>query len=157
MATARQDYLLRQMELLRQFMARLAHDHRPAEVEQALQLSLTLQEKLMPLPAADFLQLDAAAQLAALSRHEQPEDAAEKCLTYAELLVHTAGLYDLRGRDDLALGARQLALHIATLAALEHGDAAARENVALLRLLVPDENLHPPVRELLRRLDETAG
>lgn len=154
MANARQDYLLRQMELLRQFVARLVNDHRPAEVEQALQLSLSLQEKLMPRPAAEFLQLDAAAQFSALSRHESPEDAAEKCLTFSELLVHTASLYELRGRDDLALGARQLALHIATLAALEHHDEVARQNVGLLRQLVPVEALHPPVRELLRRVDD---
>lgn len=157
MSAPRQDYLVRQIELLRQFVARLVHDRRPAELEQALQLSLTLQEKLMPLPVREFLQLDAAAQFAALSRHEQPADAAEKCLTYAELLVHTASLYELRGRDDLALGARHLALHIATLAALEHRDAAARDNVALLRQLVPAGELHPPMRDLLARLDETAG
>lgn len=157
MASPREDYLLRQMDLLRQFVARLVNDRRPAEIEQALQLSFTLQERLMPLPATEFLRLDAAAQFEALSRNEAAAAAAERCLTYSELLVHTATLYDLRGREDLSAGARQLALHIAALAALEHRDAAAQAQVGLLRRLVDETELHPPVRELLARLDGGAA
>lgn len=152
MPGAREDYLLRQLDLLRQFVARLVRDHRPAEVEQALLQAFALQERLMPRPAPEFLRLDADGQFADLVRGQPPDAGAERCLTYAELLVHTATLYDLRGRDDLATGARQLALHLAALAAVVLGDGAARATARQLRALVPDDALHPPVRELLARL-----
>ena len=150
---AREDYLVRQLDLLRQFVARLVRDRRPDEVEAALLQAFALQERLLPLPAAEFLRLDAAGQFAALARGRPADAAAERCLAYAELLVHTATLYDLRGRDDLATGARQLALHLAALAAVELGDGPARTTARQIRGLVPEESLHPPVRELLARLD----
>jgi hypothetical protein len=153
MPGAREDYLVRQIDLLRQFVARLVRDRRPAEIEQALLQSFALQERLMPRPPAEFLQLDAVGQFEALRRGLPAAAAAERCLTYAELLVHTGTLYDLRGREDLATGARQLALHLAALAAVELGDGPARATAAQIRALVPDDALHPPVRALLGRLD----
>jgi hypothetical protein len=153
MPGAREDYLVRQLDLLRQFVARLVRDRDPAGTEPALLQAFALQERLMPLPAAEFLRLDAVGQFEALRRNQPTEAAAERCLAYAELLIHTGTLYDLRGRDDLATGARQLALHLAALAAVELGDAPARDTAAQIRVLVPADALHPPVRELLARLD----
>lgn len=156
MPGAHEDYLLRQLDLLRQAVARLGRDGRPDEVEAALLQSFALQERLMPQPAAEFLRLDAPAQFAALVRATPGASGAERCLTYAELLVHTATLYGLRGREDLAAGARQLALYIAALAALELDDEPARATVAQLRRLLADDVLSPPLRELLARLDGVA-
>ncbi len=153
MPGAREDYLLRELDLFRQFVARLVLDRNPAETEPALLRAFTLQERLMPQPPAEFLRLDAFGQFAALTRSLPTETAAERCLTYAELLVHTGTLYDLRGREDLATGARQLALHLAALTAVELGDGPARTTAAQIRALVPAEALHPPVRDLLARLD----
>jgi hypothetical protein len=153
MPGAREDYLVRQIDLLRQFVARLVRDRNPAETEPALLQAFALQERLMPRPAPEFLRLDAAGQFEALTLGQPAEAAAERCLTYAELLVHTGTLYDLRGREDLATGARQLALHLAALTAVELGDGPARATAAQIRVLVPEEALHPPVRALLARLD----
>lgn len=156
MPGAREDYLLRQLDLLRRSVARLGRDRRPDEVEAALLQAFALQERLMPQPAMEFLRLDAPAQFAALVRAMPADAGAERCLTYAELLVHTATLYGLRGREDLAAGARQLALHIAALAALELDDQPARATVAQLRRLLADDVLAAPLQELLARLDGAA-
>lgn len=149
----RQDYILTQIELLRQFIARLARSRDRLGLEEALQLAFNLQEKLFPVPPAEFLRLEVAAQIAALQAGESRPDGRAKCLTYAQLLQGTATLYDYRGRADLAAGARQLALHVALSVALDGDDpgAAAAALVDELAPLLDPEQLHPPVRELLGR------
>ncbi len=147
MAGQRQDYILREIELLRQFVARLARDRNPAGLDEALRLSFSLQEKLFPLPAAEFLVLPVDEQIAALRAGESSAGGQEKCLTYARLLRETASLYEYRGRADLAAGARQLALQVALSAALEESAVAAAATLVrdLLPLVDPGQ-LHPPVR-----------
>lgn len=146
----RQDYILRQIELLRQFVARLTSSGGNRELEEALLLSFHLQEKLFPLPPAQFLQLELAAQVEALRAHETPAAGRANCLTYARLLAETAGLYDLNGRNDLAGGARQMALYAALCVALDGtGDPAADELISALVPRLEPEALHAPVAELL--------
>ena len=151
MAGQKKDYLLNQIDLLRQFVARLLDKREPGGLDQALQLAFHLQEKLFPLPPAEFLQLEVSQQIAALKANESKASGHEKCLTYAQLLKETATLYQLRGRDDLAAGARQLALHVALSVALDR--PASPEPVYTLvdelNASVDHENLHPPVQELL--------
>ncbi len=150
MAGQTQDWIIRQIELLRQFVARLFRDRTPADIEEALQLAFNLQEKLFARPPTEFLRLDVTEQIAALRAEEPPAVGHEKCLTYATLLRETASLYELRGRDDLALGARQLALHVALAVALDQSPpAAAGALVRELLATLDPETLHPPVRELL--------
>ncbi|MDI1249279.1 MAG: hypothetical protein PSV13_10490 [Lacunisphaera sp.] len=147
----RKDYILDQIELLRQFVARLTIDRNPAGLEEALQLSLNLQAKLFPRPAPEFLALPVDAQIDALQAGATPAVGRDKCLTYARLLQQTASLYEFRGRPDLAAGARQLALHVAlTLAVASPADDAATLVPGLLDDLDPLD-LHPPVRALLDR------
>lgn len=151
MAGQRKDYILDQIELLRQFVARLTIDRNPAGLEEALQLSLNLQAKLFPRPAPEFLALPVDAQIAALQAGATPATGRDKCLTYARLLQQTASLYEFRGRPELAAGARQLALQVAlTVAVASPADDAATLVSELLARLDPLD-LHPPVRELLDR------
>lgn len=151
MAGQRKDYILDQIELLRQFVARLTIDRHPAGLEEALQLALALQEKLFPRPAPEFLALPVDAQIAALRAGEAPAAGRAKGLAYARLLEQTASLYEFRGRSDLAAGARQLALHVALTFAVESpADDVAALVTGLLEHLDPLD-LHPPVRELLDR------
>src|SRR4051812_24386773 len=136
----RQDYILAQIELLRRFVARLANKREQAGLEEALQLAFNLQEKLFPVPPSEFLRLDVSEQIIALSAGESKATGHEKCLTYAELLKETAQLYQFRGRDDLAGGARQLALHVALSIALDQPAEPARSHALvdeLSRLVEP--------------------
>jgi hypothetical protein len=147
----RQDYILTQIELLRRFVARLANKREQAGLDEALQLAFHLQEKLFPLPPDEFLRLEVGQQIEALTAGESKAAGQGKCLTYAQLLKETATLYQIRGRDDFATGARQLALHIALSIGMDQPmspepvDALVKE----LSALVERENLHPPVLELL--------
>lgn len=149
MAEQRRDYLLQQTELLRQFVARIVRDRDPARIDEALQLALSLQEKLFPVPAAEFLALDADEQVNRLLANETPAAGREKCETYAALLAEAAYLYELRGRTDLATGARQLALHVTLLAAASPPDEATRQLVLRLTNDLAGEPLHAPVAALL--------
>lgn len=156
MPAQRQDYILRQIALLRQFVARLKSRRNERELEEALLLSFHLQEKLFPLPPAEFLALDLAAQIEALRRNESPAAAREKCLTYAGLLAETAGLYELKAREDLADGARQMALYAALCSALEDGaDETTKELIRDLGEKLDPDDLHAPVRELLAEFRKT--
>lgn len=86
MAGQRQDHLLRQIDLLRKFVAQSAGSGDTGGLEQALQLALHLQEKLFPMPAADFLRQTVDGQVASLRAGENKAAGHAKCLAYAELL-----------------------------------------------------------------------
>lgn len=157
MASQRQDYILRQIDLLRQFVARLAGKRPDLELEEALLLSFHLQEKLFPLPPAEFLRLALPDQIAALRRSESAADARDKCLAYASLLAETAVLYDYKGRDDLAAGARQMALYAVLGLALENrSDPAAAALINRLSTGLDPASLHAPVAALLADYRRTA-
>ena len=151
MSIQRQDYILRQIDLLRQFVARLTDRRTDREIEEALLLSFHLQEKLLPLPPAEFLQLDLAMQMEALRLNESPAAAREKILAYAALLHETAGLYAVRGRTDLADGARQMALYAALNVAVESPvpPPTAADLIDTLAAQLDPAELHAPVAELL--------
>jgi hypothetical protein len=151
MAAVRQDYILRQIDLLRQFVARLAGKNEAATLEQALQLAMNLQEKLFAMPAVEFLQKPVDEQVAVLMAGESKAAGQTKCLTYAELLQHTAKLYQFRGRDDLAAGANQLALQVVLHVALDEpvDPEGVRAQVTDLLAAVDPLELHAPTREML--------
>lgn len=153
MPEQRRDYLLQQTELLRQFVARLVRDRNPAGVDEALHLALSLQERLFPVPAAEFLVLDADEQVNRLRANETPTAGREKCESYAALLREAAFLYELRGRNDLAAGARQLALHVVLLAADEPPGETTRQLVLKLTNDLAGEPLHAPVAALLAEFE----
>lgn len=151
MAGIRKDYLLTQLDLLRQFVARLLNKREQAGLDEALQLAFHLQEKLFPLPPTEFLRLEVGQQIEVLMAGTSKLDGHEKCLTYVQLLKETATLYQLRGRDDLAAGARQLALHVALSVALDQPAEPDKVGALVdeLRSTVDHATLHPPVLELL--------
>ena len=151
MPAQRRDYILNQIALLGTFAARLSRNRTEPEVNEAIQLAQHLQEKLFAMPPADFLRLEVSEQLAALGKGESKATGEEKCLTYARLLKQMATLYQFRGRDDLAAGANQLALHVALSVALDQPVDSGPVNALVheLTAVVDRENLHPPVLELL--------
>jgi hypothetical protein len=151
MSGQRQDYLLREIARLRALVAALLNRSAPGEIEQALQQALNLQVRLFPLPAEQFLALDTVSQFERLIANTT--DPEEQVNSFVELLVHTATLYDLKGLDDLGRGARQHALHLALLGALELGSASSAELARAIRTGVDEAECHPPLQELWRRFD----
>lgn len=157
MAGHRQSHLETEVARLRVFIESLDADTPAAEVERALRLALDVQSALFPLPAAEFLALPADAQFKRLRANLSPEDAAERCGMFVELLTHTAALYTLLGREDYAAGARQHALHLALLDDEDCPTEASARLVELLRAGLDEETLHEPVRAKLDAFDGRAG
>jgi hypothetical protein len=154
----RQDYILRQIDLLRQFVKRVLLKRPDPELDEALLLTLHLQEKLFPVPPAEFLRLELAEQIAQLRQGESRAEGNVKCRTYALLLVETARLYEHKGHPDFAAGARQMALFAALSVALDDpadGEAnlVSRELLAQLDPL----SLQAPVIALLEQLKDSPG
>jgi len=157
-STQRQDYILRQIDLLRQFVKRIVGKRPDPELEEALLLAFHLQEKLFPIPPVQFLQLELSAQVELLRRHESPAIGNENCRAYAALLAETARLYEHKGQPDLAAGARQMGLYAALSVVL--ADSADGEASALARELlaaIDVQTLHPPVIALLEQLRDSAA
>ena len=154
MSGQRQDYILRQIDLLRQFVKRVVHKRPDPELDEALLLAFHLQEKLFPLPPAEFLRLELAAQIARLRSNESRADGNARCTAYAALLAETARLYAHKGEPDLAAGARQMGLYAAASVMLD--DPAAAEASLLARELLRQldaKSLYPPVVALLEQLE----
>ena len=157
MSGQQQDYILRQVDLLRQFVRRVLRKDPDRDLEEALLQAMHLQEKLFPLPPAEFLRLDLAEQVARLRHNEPRETGNAKCRTYAELLAETARLYAHRGAGEHADGARQMALYAAVSVVLD--DPADDAAIGLARELLGQidlTSLHPPVKAQLDRLGEAA-
>lgn len=156
MSSQRQDYILRQIDLLRQFVKRLLLKRPDPELDEALLLALHLQEKLFPIPPAQFLRLDLPGQIELLRRNESAAAGNENCRAYAALLAETARLYEHKGLPDLAAGARQIGLYAALSAVLsDQNDGEANALARELLAAVDVQTLHPPVIVLLQQLHES--
>ncbi len=155
MTGLRRDYIVNEIELLGQFIARLVNKRDEVGLHEAMHLALHLQEKLFAMPVAEFLRLEASGQIAALTAGESKANGQAKCLAYATLLRDTATLYRLQGRDELAAGARQLALHVTLSVALDSDSPGAPTDALVEELCAhfSHDDLHPPVRELLERYE----
>jgi hypothetical protein len=150
------DYVLRYLELVRQFLAEVTKLRQSGKLDQALRVLLHAQEKLFARPAGEFVTLALDEQLRLLAAGETPDNARAKQLGYAALLREAGEIYRIRDRDDLALSAHQLALHVMLTVAIEH-PAAAPELLPEIRTLlanVPADQLYDPVKELLTRMGE---
>lgn len=151
------DFILLQIEILGRIIARLMGRRDPGEEEFALLQVFDLQEKLFGMPAATFLKLSPADQVAALVRGESKAIGRERCRSYVVLLMDTASLYQLRGEGDLAFGARQLALYVALLAVSGEPDDPAADLVRKLQALMAGSPLSPPIQGLLDEFEQPGG
>ena len=154
----RQDYILRLIDELREFVNAMVRGGDPGQGAEALHAVLHAQQQLFQRPPAEFLSADLAQQIDLLARGESPAGAVEKVATYAAILEQAARVYDSLPRPTLALGSRQLALAALATAAVrwpaQRADLAAQ--LGALRATIPVEALNLPVRELLQAFDATA-
>ena len=122
---------------------------------EALMTMVRAQEKLFARPMAEFAPLGIDEQLRLLTVSELPDKARAKVLAYALLLTEGGKIYGARGRRDLAASAFQLALYATLTVAAGDRERAGEElqpAIADLRSRLTDDQLNPPVRELLDRL-----
>jgi hypothetical protein len=159
MASRREDYLLRLIEELREFVAQAVALRDTGRLNQALMTVVTAQEKLFARPAAEFAPLGIDEQLRLLLIDESADTGRGKCLAYASILHEAGNVYQARGREDLSASAFQLALYV-TLSVALGDDAKAgelRQPIEALRARLKADSIQGPVREMLERFEGAAG
>lgn len=150
---ARDDYILRFIELIRVALSEAMRLREQKKYEQALIALVHAQEKLFARPTAEFIGLPIDEQLRLLNVAEPPAAARAKSLGYASLIREAGLVYQDRDRPDLAASAFQLALHVVLSVAVTLSEPDEQTQAALQDLLsrVPPDQLQEPVKELLQR------
>jgi hypothetical protein len=153
----RDDYILRYLELIRQFLAQAVKLRDGGNLDQALRVLFQAQEKLFARPASEFITRSLDEQLRLLTIGESKENARAKRIGYALLLREAGLIYVQRDRNDLAESAFQLALQIMLIVSVEAPKETEEHRPMIEELLsrVRPEQLHPPVTELLAKLGES--
>ena len=151
MANEEQDYLLKMLQELRQFVAQVVKTGYTSGANEALLSVVHAREKLFGKPTTEFGRLPVAEQLAWLAAGETTEKARGKCLTYAAILKSAALIYQVQNDDRMATSAYQLSLYIVLILAVQTKESYAelRDEIQSLKSKIPEEALNPPVRELL--------
>jgi hypothetical protein len=156
----RQDYVMRLIEELGQFLAEALRFRQAGSHDAALLVLLQAQQRLFARPPARFMGLPVEEQVRLLALDQAPAAAREKCLAYATLLAEAGRTYQARGQNALADGAGRLAMQVLELAAQQlpaPDDPGFRARTsALLDAWSPDGQ-NAAVRAWLRRpSDRTA-
>jgi len=148
---ARDDYILRFVELLAKAIAQATKLRQDGKLDQALIVLVAAQERLFARPTAEFATLPLDEQLRLLTISEAPPAARTKCLGYGSLLREAGLIYQARGRPELAASAFELALEITLTVAVRANavDAELAASVEELLPRIPPEQLHEPTKELL--------
>jgi hypothetical protein len=151
MANEEQDYLLRMLQELRQFIAQVAKTGDTSGAHEALLAVVHAREKLFGKPTSEFGRLPVAEQLAWLAAGESPQTARDKCLTYAAILKSAALIYQVQNDDAMATSAYQLSLYIVLILGVQTKESYAEliSEIRDLRSKIPEDALNPPVKELL--------
>lgn len=118
----KEDYFLRHLSVLRQFLAQVAKLRVSGQPEQAMVVLMQAQEKLFCRPPSQVLALGLEDQLRLLATGVSQEDARECQIGYALLLKEAGLCYADRGRPEIAATAFGTALRI--VRTLEAGGAA---------------------------------
>ena len=153
--SVRDDYLLRFIALLQQALSDIIKFRKVGRYEAALHAAFAAQEKLFSRTTAQLSNLSLDELLRILRLGENKTTAREKLLGYASLLQETGHTYEAMGREPLATGCYQLALQVMLSVAVEDapGSEELREKMRALLAKIPPEQLHEPVKEMLRMLN----
>jgi hypothetical protein len=152
----RQDYILRLLEELNQFLAEVARFRRAGSYDAALLTLLQAQERLFARPAEQFMALPVEDQVRLLAMDESTANARDKCVAYAALLAVAGHIYQARAQPALAHGAYQLASHVTLLALRQFSppeSSAERARIAALLGQLPPDDLTADAKTWLMQLD----
>jgi hypothetical protein len=148
----REDYFLRHVAMLRQFLAQVLKLRTAGQLEQAMTVLMQAQEKLFGLPPSEVSALGLEAQLRVLEAGVSSAEARERQMGYALLLKEAGLCYEVRDRAEIAADAFKTALHIVLGLAASGVVAPEPELLELSRDLlarVPPERVDEPMKELL--------
>jgi hypothetical protein len=148
----REDYFLRHVAMLRQFLAQVLKLRTAGQLEQAMTVLMQAQEKLFGLPPREVSALGLEAQMCLLEAGVPSAEGRERQMGYALLLKEAGLCYEARDRQEVAADAFKTALHIVLRVAASGAGAPAEDLLALSRDLlarVPPEMIDEPMKELL--------
>ena len=158
---ARDDYILRFLNLLREAISESIKLREKGRPDQAMFSLMVAQEKLFARPIAEFAPMPLEQQLRLLTLNEPPAMAREKVFGYARLLREAGFIYAAKSRQDLSEATFQLALTVGLHGALDYPDVGvatpvSSETTEFLRDVlarIPPLSLHAPVVEMLKQLE----
>jgi hypothetical protein len=156
----RQDYVMRMIEELNQFLAEVLRFRRAGRFDAALLVLLQAQQRLFARPIDQFMAMSIEEQVRLLALDETAPHAREKCLAYANLLTEAADTYEAKDQAALAHGAHQLALQVILLAVSRFPPAdSAPDRVRIQALLdrLPAGELNAEVSGRLQPLPPGTG
>jgi len=157
---ARDDYILRFLNLLREAISESMKLREKGRPDQAMFSLMVAQEKLFARPLPEIAPMPLKEQLRLLTLNEPPAMARQKVFGYAQLLREAGFNYQARDRRDLAESTFQLALNVALQGVLGSSEGSASptldaETAEFMRDLlgrIPPEALHAPLVEMLKGL-----
>jgi hypothetical protein len=148
----RDDYVLRLIDELRQFVAQLMKLNNASRLDEALMAAVSAQEKLFARPAADFMARPVDEQIRILKTGESEDTGRTKCLAYAAILEEAGLVYRAKSQEDFANGAFEMALYVMLSVALESPEGPGlHADVARLLGRVGPDKLHAIVSNMLDR------
>lgn len=155
MALQRQDYLLRMITDLGQFVRAAVSSGEPGRQSEALQAVMHAQRQLFQEPPEVFLSLTLDEQIDHLSRGETPAGAIERINAYAEILDQAARVYEQGAKIALAQSSRHLGLSALLTAAIRWPEQRETLAPVIARMREPlsAEAYPPPLRELVDDYD----
>lgn len=151
----RQNYIMRLISELGQFVRGAVASGEPGKVVEALQAVLHAQRQLFQESPEIALSRSLDEQIDHLSRGETPEGAAERVGDYSEILEQAARIYDHVGKESLAQSSRILGLGALLTAAVRWPEQTAQlaPKINRFRERVKSEDMSPPLQELWQQYD----
>ncbi len=106
------DYILRLVEQVGEFLARILRQKEEKRPQEALQSVMAACERLFGMEAVRVFQFTPEQQVALLMTGTTPDDGREKVMMYAALMAESAGCFDQLGQSEQARQARVQALRL---------------------------------------------
>ncbi|MCR6657239.1 MAG: hypothetical protein NVV63_15835 [Opitutus sp.] len=108
------DYVLRLVEQVGEFLARILRQKEEKRPQEALQSVMAACERLFGLEAVRVFQFTPEQQIALLKEGTTPDEGREKVMMYAALLAESAGAFEQLGQSEQARQARVQSLRMIT-------------------------------------------
>ncbi len=152
----REDFIVRQIAMLRQLLAHVFRLRTAGEPDQAVTVLMQAQEKLFGRPLSEVLDVSLDEQLDLLASGHSAADARQRRIMYAHLLKEAGLCYTRADRKDLAAGAFKSALYV-VLKEVESEPTRDEELIGMARGLLAEilpEELDEPIKALLAAIGE---
>ena len=147
----REDYIIRHIQMVGQFIAQMLMARKAGREDQAIQIGMQTMEQLFGLRMDAISALSLDAQLEHLAKGLPAKEARDRQFAYALLLKEVGQSYLERSRPEVAVASCKAALHIA-LSLILQDETVDEDMVKFARELlaqIPPEAVDAPLHEAL--------